>query len=852
MLFRLLLLVQALTMTTIYPADIFWSGAIDNDFLESLNWSSKMLPSTADSAILSAEATSFSPSLRGAPKSDIVFQAIKFVDNTPFNFTLKLSVSRQLILDQEGVVNLGHLDQNFAVNGSSSILRFANQSSADSTGSNKIFYHIANSGRIRFVNNATASNAHINLSESGGLLEFFSNSSADKAQIVLSGNRATVTFFNHSKGGSAYLTSANNGNIVFANTAQAQSAQLDISKTTLTFENNSQANNAIITAKSTSIVTFQGSSSANSCLINAENSKVTFNNTAKGNSARINLNASQLTLNQNNTLGSLNTDANSVVSLNAFHLAIGHLNQDMVIEGTIHGFGGSLTKLGNGALSLNGESTYTGNTLIQSGKLLGNGKIGNDLTIAPGAIFSPGNNTIGTFTIGGNYNQSRESILQIPLNGNGQSSLVQAEGIASLSGELQAFSIDGTYAIGKEYVVVNSNLGILNSFQNVKLNNAYFLPAIHYTNNKAFLSLTPNFAGSAFTCNEAKIAAQIDTLTQPSETQLDLINHLAQETIDDLRMSLSKMSGEQYISFLYLDEKNNNHFLRRIDALVPFFYKECFDDYEPAAYGCNSWLNLGGGKGCFSTPYKTYYNSEWDVSGGASKFVSDEWVVGFAGNYINSQLKYRLGGQGKLQQGKFALYSFYVLPSYYLSFNAIGGLGKCKLQRKLGISGISHAKSHFTLADGTLYGEIGQNIYFLDMGIQPFLGLQFTHLHRSTAKERRASLLNLKATNRGYSLLASRLGVHLYQPFRHGIGLQGELVWRHNNYRNARSMKIRFLNFGRSFNLKIQPLSTNAFEYVLNLSKKFNEQIYGFLECSGEYSTKHRSYEISAGIHAQF
>ena len=126
------------------------------------------------------------------------------------------------------------------------------------------------------------------------------------------------------------------------------------------------------------------------------------------------------------TIGSIESgiinDSFPEVFLGANNLTIGSNNLSTTFSGVIDdgGFGGSLTKIGNGMLVLDGENTYSGGTAIKGGKLVinnttgsgtgsgpvevsagqlgGGGIIGGDVTVGDGsrrsATLSPGDSGI--------------------------------------------------------------------------------------------------------------------------------------------------------------------------------------------------------------------------------------------------------------------------------------------------------------------------------------------------------------------------------------------------------------------------------------------------------------------------
>jgi len=208
----------------------------------------------------------------------------------------------------------------------------------------------------------------------------------------------------------------------------------------------------------------------------------------------------------NQTIGSL--AGAGAVTLGSATLTTGNDNTSTTFSGTMSGTGG-LTKVGGGAFTLTGASTYSGPTNVNAGilnvngslastvfvnsgaTLMGTGTIG-ALNVGSGGTYAPGNSP-GTMTVAGNLAFQSGALYLVQVNPSTASSTnVTAGGSATLAGTVQAAFASGSYA-ARTYTILSAAGGLNGTtFNTLTTSNlpAGFTASLSYTATDAILNLT--------------------------------------------------------------------------------------------------------------------------------------------------------------------------------------------------------------------------------------------------------------------------------------------------------------------------------------------------------------------------
>ncbi|MBR0898260.1 autotransporter domain-containing protein, partial [Bradyrhizobium tropiciagri] len=242
----------------------------------------------------------------------------------------------------------------------------------------------------------------------------------------------------------------------------------------------------------------------------------------------------------------------------------------VAFSGAISGTG-NLVQLGAGTLTLNSQSSYTGATNVNAGKLVvgddshasasiasvvtvnnggtlaGIGTVGG-ITVNAGGIVAPGN-SIGTLNVAGNVSFAAGSIYQVEANAAGQSDKISATGTATLAGgNVLALAQTGIYAPQTVYTILTANGGVRGTFSDVTSSLTFLTPSLSYDANDVFLTLarnTTSLTSVAETPNQIAVAGALDASGQQRDP---LMVAVLNQSAAGARQAFDALSGEVHAS----------------------------------------------------------------------------------------------------------------------------------------------------------------------------------------------------------------------------------------------------------------------------------------------------------------
>ncbi len=328
-------------------------------------------------------------------------------------------------------------------------------------------------GNISFSNTSTADNGTFSnnggtvINALGGVTSFLDTSTASNGIFTTNGGAVSgadgglVAFSNTSTAGNATFT--NNGGAVS-----------DALNGRTTFADSSTAGNATFTNSGGSTDFYNTATASNATLIAAEGSaysgSISFFDDSDGGTARVQLTGNSiLYISFHNppgvTTGSI--EGTGFVYIGPNNLTVGGNNLSTTFSGTIadSGLGGSLTKIGNGTLTLSGVNSFAGGTAISAGGLtaasdgsLGSGSIslqvaGVILTLESGATNDYINDAASLSIVSGasvnlNFEGSPDQVDALLIDGKLQIAGVYGSAQSNATYKLPQFAGSGTLLVG--------------------------------------------------------------------------------------------------------------------------------------------------------------------------------------------------------------------------------------------------------------------------------------------------------------------------------------------------------------------------------------------------------------------
>lgn len=437
---------------------------------------------------------------------------------------------------------------------------------------------------------------------------------------------------------------------------------------------------------------------------------------------------------------------------------------------------GTLTKIGDGVLSLEGINVVPGAVTVSDGELEVNGSLlgGGPLTVAPGAVLggagtiaknstifgtlSPGNE-IGILTLIGDQVLATGSLLEIERDALTHD-LVNIQGTLTIQPGSTLFvaPIPGEF-------LVHTTAGVFGTFSSVISSSLLFRPVVIYT--QFDILLQANFLPFSAVFNRGKagaVAHCLDVLPAPQGSDLAVVIDELHDipTLEELKAALITLQPSAFTS-LSVEQENNTLLISHAigDRLETQLFPCGEGSWEQYAF----WAAPVGGF--------THQVSHEDNPGyyahtpGLIVGVDFSNRASCCGSYLaysHTDLQWKeRRGNSQMDSAYGGLYAQWQREHFYFQGSLTGAYNWYKIKRNIAFHTLDrHAKSHHHGVEGA--GNLRGGLLFASEGvnISPYLNLDYIYLHEGSFRERGAGSINLCVRSKNASILVSEWGVDIY------------------------------------------------------------------------------------------
>ncbi|MES2212897.1 MAG: autotransporter outer membrane beta-barrel domain-containing protein, partial [Pseudomonadota bacterium] len=403
----------------------------------------------------------------------------------------------------------------------------------------------------------------------------------------------------------------------------------------------------------------------------------------------------------------------------------------------------------------------------------------------------------------------------------------------------------------KAYTILQAGCGVTGRFSSINTlglqgTSPFYGGALTYTGTEVLLTVEADFSLAGLTGNEGQVVTQLSSLTDPTSSQLQMLNALLGLNVTETDIALSQMAGEPHVVDLLQTEYRNRQFLRKLSA--PLYNQmmhrdELGGNKKPTAPGLSfwskgsaffnsdAWSDLSVGRSMQPNDGDAYgYNSAgYSVTLGTQKEVRPEVTVGGAAAYDYDLNRYHVGGSGTMNTVNAGLYGLYRPEQYYVFADLAVSYTHSKLNRPINLDTLAYsADSTAKITQAALYVETARDLTLktsLPILIQPFVGFELGSYWQPTLTETGAGDLDLIFENQHQNRMNTRMGTHMsFQSTIHpNTRLDVDLAWQYRWAGYNDTMTAQFSTFGSEFTTIGLPRYRSTFDGAVRMVKTLNK-----------------------------
>ncbi|WP_076592703.1 autotransporter domain-containing protein [Herminiimonas arsenitoxidans] len=604
----------------------------------------------------------------------------------------------------------------------------------------------------------------------------------------------------------------------------------------------------------------------------------------------------------------MNTNGN-ILSVTGVISGTGSLIKDgignLILTGT-NTYGGT-TSINAGILSVNGAITSTAN-VNNGGTLGGTGTVGNT-TIASGGVLAPGN-SIGTLNVAGNLNFASGSIYRVEVDAAGNNDRTNVTGTANLNGTLDIQASAGTYAANTTYTILHATGGLSGTFTSVTSNLAFLIPTLTYelVSDNVRLTLTRNstsYSSVAVTPNQIATSTSLQSMSGATGDLANVMTAVTGLSAEQARASYDAMSGASLSAMSRAGAgfsagvgsqmrarlaavSGNSSSATAFESPVQLSGNDhVYDLFSSSSTASQSssrtssgLTGLGAsadssvnnyGRGFWLRGYGNYQSTSSDGNGVASTVrsnglsvgfdteVSEGLVVGVAGTFGKSSLRFDSNDTGRSRDRAIAAYASYKTGPWNFNGSANFAFNSSNMARQIAVGALTRtATSAFDGNTASVYGEATYDIQMQSWMLQPLAALSLSRSKTDGFTEQGAGALNLQVAGQTTNSVKTLFGAKA--QFEVGqVKLEPRLAWGHEFGDANAPMTMQFAGSAApSFLVSGVKLPRNSVIAGLGISSNIsknsnsNSNLSLFADVQGEYNSRQSNVALLVGIRSRW
>ncbi|MDR5781954.1 autotransporter-associated beta strand repeat-containing protein [Caballeronia sp. LZ065] len=610
------------------------------------------------------------------------------------------------------------------------------------------------------------------------------------------------------------------------------------------------------------------------------------------------INSGTLQVGNGGTSGSITGPINNNGSL------VFNSSDNVTYGGSISG-SGTVTKVGDGTLSLTGTNTSTGPVAVGGGTLDVSGAMpAAPVTVGSGGTVS-GSGTIGSvvvhnggtaaattpgqaLNVAGNVTFEPGSNYNVGANPQQQSGQILAGGTTQIQGgTVNVQAGGGKWGLDNNYTILTSQGGVNGTFTNATSNLVFLTPTLGYDANNVYLSLVPNgvlFPSIAATPNQRAAATAIAQLGVGNP----VFNAIFLSDAPSARWGFATLAGEIYASTrsMLVDDSRLlrdavTDRLRRgfsvedgpLAALSSSQGAMC-DDTSTSAGGTTHrgssaacaerapWRPTVWAQGYGAHDRLNGSNGVSDVTQTTSGFfagvdtaVNDHWRVGAAAGFGHGSISDDLNASASVDSYHLALYGGAQYGPLGVRMGGGYSWNHADTDRTIGFSGFNAKESSGeTTKIGQVFGEVGYGFAAGPVAVEPFAALAYVNVSSDGFEESGPAALKGDSDNQGitYSTLGARAAWRFY-PGAHGMLTARAMAgWRHAMGDTTPVSRVAFVAGGSGFDVTGVPIARDAAVVELGVDAAITKNLSFGVQYSGQYGGGAQDHTLTGNLQWKF